>query len=96
VPCNFAKLGEMLDDFHKQPVSFLPWPVTRHQFRINGVLCGLRVLADGEGDEVRGATPQVVTDEINAEGGAFRASNTSSRAKRDRPPIFLHFSTVYF
>jgi hypothetical protein len=67
LPCNGSEFGEMLDDFHEKSVSLLPGPVSSNQFRVNRILGGLGVLADGEGDGVRGTTSEVVADEINRE-----------------------------
>jgi hypothetical protein len=47
---NFAKLRKVLDDFHEQSVSLLSGPVSGNQFCLNGVPCGLGVLADRKGN----------------------------------------------
>jgi hypothetical protein len=57
----------MLDDFHKETVARLAWPVSGNEFRIYGILRGPDIPANGECDGVRRIAAEIVADKIDRE-----------------------------
>jgi hypothetical protein len=54
----------VFDDLDEQPVTLLARTVSGYQFRVDGILSGLRVFADREGDRVRGTASDLFATPI--------------------------------
>ena len=67
VPRNTPDACKMFDDFHKEAVARLAWPVPGNEFRIYGILGSLGIPADGECDGVWRIAAEVVADKIDCE-----------------------------
>ena len=88
VPRNAPELGKVFDDFHKETVARLAWPVSGNEFRIHGILGSLGIPANGERDGVCRIAAEIVADKIDREwrdGAVAEFDQSEAQSSSEEP-----------